>query len=80
MSEYGGWKGIRVRLTENGIIKEGIVSGDYNSFLRILNISLDNGDNTRCITMSNVGNDPNPEELKKWDWLDPVSGKWYNFG
>lgn len=70
------WEGIRVRKGE----RYGTVIDDYNSFLRILKIKMDDG-GLEQITMSNTGPDPDPEELHKWEWYwDRSDNKaWYRF-
>jgi hypothetical protein len=70
------WNGMRVRKEE----KYGTVIKDENYRLRILTVKMDDG-TEETITMNNIGPDPNPEELHKWEWYWDKSDdkKWYRF-
>ena len=58
----------------------GTIVHDDNWRFRILTAKMDNG-NTETITMNNIGPDPNPEELAKWEffWDTPKEQKWIRF-
>ena len=70
------WNKTRVR-KENSY---GTVVDDINGRLRILVIKMDDGTDEK-IVMSNVGGDPDPEELSKWEWYwdKTEDKKWYSF-
>ena len=72
------WVGIRVK--KEG--REGTIVHDSNHILRILTVRFDDEKDVQSIIMSNVGDDPNPEELSKWFWWcenGALEDKWYQF-
>lgn len=70
------WVGTRVRKGE----EEGIVTRDDNGYMRVLTITMKNR-TKEVIRMNNIGEDPNPEELHKWEWFYTVDDVeiWYRF-
>ena len=76
------WVGIKVRRDKKDL---GIITRDLNSAYRVLNVKLDSGEST-CITMSNIGKDPNPDQVARWEWWlenspnSSLNNSWLSFG
>jgi hypothetical protein len=70
------WIGIRVKKEDC----EGKIVDDWNGRFRTLTVKFnDKEKENEKIVMSNVGEDPNPEELHKWFWYYENGDKWYQF-